>query len=671
MRAINRERAMRVAVRALVASVVACAEPTNVGLERLEIRLSPNLATLMVNDTARARLLGFDGSGDTYPAGPVTWSSSDATVAQVDSSGLVTARGTGSADITATVGRLTESLTLSVEGTRHNRAIVASESWTLAGSPHLVEGHVAVGGPAGATVTIEAGAIVLFANGAGLTFGIGGVGSLVASASASSPILFRAAQTPPTPGSWIGLTFRGRTQSELRHVELSGCGGPRNDEQPRACLVLGFRFFGADPTVLLDSVTIEESGAAGVILQGESRFASGSEVLSIRNAAGPVAIVPAGAVLAFPLGGQFVDNGMNEIQVTYDTIGSSGAWGSAGVPWRIHARVLVGGPLRPVVTIPPGTTLVFEHFTGLVVGEGGPGGIRIGAPGGAPVTLSSSAEFGWEGLALLPAALPSSIAETVFENCGPCLSMSGNSFGIAPAPVLENVTVRRALAHGITLRAGARFGAGSNNVVITETRGSPGIPVLFYQASPASLPPGNYTGNTADAIWVTRPTITASETWRVRGVPYWLDGMEIEHAAGPVVTLEPGVVLQISGGIRVGGFAPGGLHAVGTAEAPVVLSGQLGPQAGTWGGIDIGAQATASTLFEHVVIESGGTEWSTFRATIGFARDLGAIVRNTMIRLSGSCAIARLGSEPWATDFTAPELGNIFQDNVGPDQCGP
>src|SRR5207247_2029146 len=174
-------------------------------------------------------------------------------------------------------------------------AITVSELWRLEGAPHVVDGRVQVGGPGGVTVTIEPGVAVLFGDSAGLTFGIDGVGSLVAQGSASAPITMRSARAASVPGAWIGLTFRGQTPSELRYVNLSGCGGPRNDEQPAACVVLGHPWRGSDPTLRVESVTVENAAGAAMILQGESRFAPGSVGLTVRDVRGHVATLPGAA----------------------------------------------------------------------------------------------------------------------------------------------------------------------------------------------------------------------------------------------------------------------------------------------------------------------------------------------------------------------------------------
>src|SRR2546430_14152208 len=71
--------------------------------------------------------------------------------------------------------------------TSHTLSITASETWTLAESPHVVHGRLSARG----TLTIEAGATVLFADTSGLTFGKYGAGSLRAQGSASAPIVMR------------------------------------------------------------------------------------------------------------------------------------------------------------------------------------------------------------------------------------------------------------------------------------------------------------------------------------------------------------------------------------------------------------------------------------------------------------------------------------------------
>jgi hypothetical protein len=106
----------------------------------------------------------------------------------------------------------------------------------------------------------------------------------------------------------------------------------------------------------------------------------------------------------------------------------------------------------------------------------------------------------------------------------------------------------------------------------------------------------------------------------------------------------------------------GAVHAVGTDSAPVLLTG-INNVPGAWMGVEVDSLASATTMFDHVIIDYAG-------AAVRIAKDLGPIIQNSVIRNSGGCGVTRLPGT-WTTDFTAPALGNTFQSNQGPDQCGP
>src|SRR5688500_14320380 len=223
-------------------TVFACSsgtEPAPAGLQRIELSLAPDVATLLINDTVRAHVAGFDASGASYPAGPVTWRSTIPGALEVDDDGLVEGRSPGTTKLIASVGQVADTVDLEVAGTLHDQPIVADERWTAAGSPHIVRGRLTAGAGQGAILTIDGGLEVGFESGAGVPFGVDGSAALVAAGTVAAPITMRGASATPAPGSWIGLTFRGGTQSELRYVTMSGCGGARVDDQPSACVVLG------------------------------------------------------------------------------------------------------------------------------------------------------------------------------------------------------------------------------------------------------------------------------------------------------------------------------------------------------------------------------------------------------------------------------------------------
>ncbi|PYP11817.1 MAG: hypothetical protein DMD59_01855 [Gemmatimonadetes bacterium] len=600
-------------------------EPT--GLRRVQIVGTASLTHFLVNDTARVSLAGYDKNGASYPAGPVTWRSSDPTVLSIDTAGLVVARALGSATITGSVGTVSDSFPIQVAGTRHRWPITANETWTLAASPHVVKGRLAVGGAGGVTLTIDAGATV-----------------------------------------------------QLHYVTVSGCGQVRTDDQPVGCLVLGHRFSGASPTLLVDHVTVQDAAGGAVILQSTSRFTPGSSALSVQRMHGYIATMPAGAAGEFPLGGTFSANDSNEVRLTRDTLRDSTVW-AAGPPWIVLDPIYIEGPRQPVLTIPAGVTLPFAFGASLVVGNNGPGGLRIGTDGGAAVSLAPRSGT-WAGLAFYPAALASAVTNATLDDCGnygstgygqACVSFIGNFFGTAPTPVFKNVTIRGAVDVGVNAIGGGRFGDGSANVTITGTHGSIGAPIWLWGSSPASIPSGGYSGNAMDVIYVIYGEVTQTETWPNPGVPYLIrDGLGIGHAANPRLTLDPGVVLRFAPGgiLSVGWLVSGNVRAIGTDSEPIIFTGQY-DFAGSWMGVMVGPYADTTTAFDHVIVQNGGADDGQFATGFRLAREMGPFIRNTLVQRSAGCGITRLSGSTWTTDFTAPALGNTFQNNAGAAQCGP
>ena len=666
-----------VACVSLFATCTEEAGPEPPRLARLEVSLDPS-STVLQGDTARAHVLGYDQFESVYPTGAVTWHSNDSSIATITAEGLVRGRSHGSTGIVAAVGGVSASITLVVAGTLHRDPITASEVWAAPGSPHVVDGRLRVGGPAGVTLTVEPGATVQFRLNSGLDFGLGGSGTLVANGTAAR-ITFRG--MTDYNSHWDGLTFRGPGQAELRRVTLKDCSGRLS--WGGTCVTLRDSGGGPAPTILIDSVLIHVGEGAGLFMEGRARFAAGSRGLSIEEMRGVAASIPMEAAEGFPLGGSIAGNGTNEIwlrdtlHTAANTLAVSTTWGNPGAPWHLFKTVLVEGAAAPTLTIVAGSSLIFDYPMGIVVGQGAPGALRLGgAPAeGGWVRITGEGTDWWGGLQFWSEALPSSVTRTVLQHCGAgnggCVMMTTDVGQGRPAPVLDSVTILSPDGLGVVAQRYGRFGAGSRALTIT---GSNGYPMLLWTGAVATIPSGSFTGNAQDVILIPSEDVIESATWPNPGVPYGIAHLLVANASNPVLTLEAGVVLKFNqyGDLRVGTVAPGGLRALGTAQAPVRFVGySLGPSPGFWSGLEIGSLADSSTLFDHVTVDDAGALDGGWQAGIRIARDYGEIIRNSLIRRSAYCGIVRQGTNPWATDFTAPQLGNVFQDNTGPNQCGP
>jgi len=669
----------------IVVATLACGE-SPIGAKPTVVIRPPAAfpSPFMINDSAQ--LTAFDGGGNPLPPSSVTWHSSNPAVLSV-SGGLAVglARGTSRVDVTS--GSVTGSLTVSVQGTRHSSPITTDQTWSLATAPHGVKGRLLVSGTLGGpkvTLTIEPGVTVIFLNSAGLTFGGSGAGGLAAIGSAAAPITLRGSDSTGTPGKWVGLTFRSADTSRMLHVILTGCGGVRTDSLPSGCVVGMPSPGGSGQALLIDTVIVQSAAVSAVTLGRGAHFAAGSSTLSVQGTRGHIAAVPAGIAAEFPVGGTFFGNDTEFVQITGDTVRTSGTW-SAAVPWEVLDPVLIEGPATPVLKIPAGTTMAM--IGGFVVGKNAAGGLQIGDTAGSPVMLQPIGASLWAGIDFSANAVNSFIANATLKNPGAYnptragsggLSIAGNyNGGPTPAPVLRNVTIEGAYEWGVGLSNGGTFGVGSANITITGTtqdmNSFTGTPLVVYQSSPGSIPAGHYTGNGWDVIQVLDVTVRQDQDWHQHDVPYLLRGNVTigDSLANPVLTLDSGVVLELmNNGLSVGASAPGAIHAVGTATAPITFRGVSDvPVPGSWGGIQVWYQADSSTVFNHVIVDAGGAPQPVAGEFV-FYVDLGPIIKNAMISHSAGCGIMISGT-PFSTDFTAPALGNSFVSDTLGAQCGP
>jgi len=87
----------------VLAAFVACSSTTPPPSPVASVLVLPAAATLLPGDTLRLMATAMDASRDTLKDRPISWQTSDAAVATVSATGLVTGVGSGSASITAVV----------------------------------------------------------------------------------------------------------------------------------------------------------------------------------------------------------------------------------------------------------------------------------------------------------------------------------------------------------------------------------------------------------------------------------------------------------------------------------------------------------------------------------------------------------------------------------------
>ncbi|MCE9660347.1 MAG: hypothetical protein K8R60_17440 [Burkholderiales bacterium] len=241
-------------------------------------------------------------------------------------------------------------------GTTHG-SINAAETWTEAGSPHIIPFDINVSAP----VTIQECAVVRIVKGGTVTVTSGG--SLVANGASGRPVTFEAKVAGQ---AWSSIRNLGGTLS-LNHAVLTGGGDPLSTN-PAFAGALHMQTGAGVGTFHVDDVEIAGSLSQGVYINGPVGFDASSQNLRVHGSAGYPVHVYARVLGSVP-SGQYTGNGHDAIAIA----GSGGPVVDAqtmhnrGVPYhvgsgpdggRMDINSQVTGQVA-VLTIEPGVTVQF------------------------------------------------------------------------------------------------------------------------------------------------------------------------------------------------------------------------------------------------------------------------------------------------------------------------
>lgn len=297
--------------------------------------------------------------------------------------------------------------------TMHAKNISKDETWTAAGSPHIVTYSINVRD--GAKLTIEPCAEVRLAKDVNLdvVYPVTTTGQLVAEGTAEHPIRFAGLDG----ARWGHVIVASPGKATLRHVTFEGGGG---EAIPRVATLMATGA-GTAPIardLFVDHVTVKGSAGYGVVLDHASGFAAGSTDLVVT---GSGALDPTGQPYPLRIGengmgtipsGKYTGNAADEIQITEDAVnGRSGLQQDAtlrelGVPYHFGTSSVssmrvegggVAGDTPTTLTIEPGVVIKVEKGAGLEVTHftgdtGAPAAIVALGTAAKPIVFTSAAK---------------------------------------------------------------------------------------------------------------------------------------------------------------------------------------------------------------------------------------------------------------------------------------
>jgi hypothetical protein len=482
-------------------------------------------------------------------------------------------------------------------------------------SPHVITADVRIEN--GATLTLEPGAVVMFAGGTNLRIdvGVNSGGALVAKGGdpgVGDQIVFTRLQDaggPAPSGHYRGLRFGANIISAattLQNVVVEFGGRVNADTNRGAVEVLS----GSAPNVH-DSI-IRESLNYGLFAQSgagtDSRDWFDDSQLTA-NARSPISM-GSDDVSTLGVNLDLVDNGQDRIFVRGSTVSrANAAWANHGVPFYLSDGLIVRG--GSTMTVAPGTEMRFAAGRRLRISTGAEQATfaASGTPD-APIRFVGDSGV-WDAIHLDDLTQ----SGTVFRNARIEGFSSGASGGLRvdnPSnpgdriAIVENCLIRSTAAGsvGVYLSSNAGLNSFENNVVdaggasVSATmRGFGDVltPSNVYEA-PLRVRGGAITG--ADTVW-NRPLGSDASTQPIRATA----NMTV---SGGSLTIEAGnrIEMPLNGQLTI---IDGQLAVDGTASEPVVFEPVAG--AAYWNRIRLrGSGGAGVSRVTHGVLEAAGSD---------------------------------------------------------------
>ena len=306
-------------------------------------------------------------------------------------------------------------------------------------NPYHVSGDVSVG--EGGKLTIEPGTTLEFAQDTGIS--VSGHGALVAVGSATDKITFTGASQ--VRGYWDGISFNAANSfdNELKYVEIKYAGGEQRwdsgaFEHYRAALDLQ-----SDSRLKMTHSTISESAGSGLFL--DDQVIIGTDNSPDGDFAGnTITSCASYPVITYANEVGFLD-GSNDFagnDAGYDYVRFSGdyvyiatqTWQNLNVPYLVKDQPGVGA--GEVLTIAPGTKLVFEQDAGLEA-YGSNSAIKAIGTSAERITFTGKQQTNgyWAGLHFNDTNNSNNILRYVIVEYG------GNNTGFLDSDALGNVVV--------------------------------------------------------------------------------------------------------------------------------------------------------------------------------------------------------------------------------------
>ncbi len=318
------------------------------------------------------------------------------------------------------------------------------------------------------------------------------------------------------------------------------------------------------------------------------------------------------------------------------------------------------------LTLAPGAKLVFSSETALLIAAAQ--SLQAIGTQDEPIILTGALPVRgfWKGLTLTGTTVASQLDYVIVEYGGDTkadtaaagIKLTADSRGVRAS--ISHTTMRESEGYGLFLAGSAVVPTFVGNVMTKNTLGPANVDAELVGRLDST---STFTGNDKDEIVVRASRLETSATWDNLGVPYHLKS-DLASIGSATLTLKPGVrlIMAPEAALTISGTAA--LIAEGTAEKPVVFTGETQTR-GAWEGITIDTN-NASNLLRHTIVEYAGNTSSDVNAAavkaMADSRGVQLKLDHLTVRQSQGWGL-RLGGSAIVPVFTS----NVFTQNaLGP-----
>lgn len=521
--------------------------------------------------------------------------------------------------------------------------ITQSVTW-LSGRTYTINSEIEVIG--NSVLTIEPGTIIKFGSNGSLSVGYGSAATVLATGTATNPIIFTSSAALPAAGAWEGLTFYSNTMSNtvLEYCQILYAGS--NTNQGAVSL------YGCDIT--MNNCIINNSGSFGVYAYysepkgGFMAFQNNT----ISNTAKYAIEINAQKIAALGSGNTFTNSKGVHITGDYENAEPQ-TWRNLGVPYFITDEVEIDGSL----TIAPGTVFKFETngYLSIAYSESTTF-IADGGSAATPITFTSAASSAnagaWRGIIIYDNIQTNSKFNfCVIEYAGQSpTNMGAILMGGTSSIHFTNNILRYSAGYGINLAWDAGFQSFSNNTISNCANH---VITIGHKHLPDLGTPNAFTNAANKGIEVySDGRYDNPVTWKKQTADFYVKGGEIEIDG--MVTIEPGTkFLFATDTYYYFGYTLNTvINAVGTSTNKITFTtASASPAPGTWRGLYFDDYVQTNSVLDYCQIQYTG-----MYSQPAIYTNSGFTVRNSTISSHSGTNPAR-----YRTGSTAPTgTGNNF-----------